>query len=491
MKLVVIGMDGAQVETLLRGWTPYLASIIDNGESFNLKEDLISRGWAEIAFGEYATVTGAMYDRPVLDGSYTWTDTFNLKNIPGLGDDVKPLWQVLNERGYKAGIMNVPTAYPAPQVDGFFVSGGGGGGRVSQEVATEQCYPSSVCDFLHDIGYILDERLGSLLFEKGLYEPALFFQRLDEMNQKRTTAFIELSKKHDIDFGFVVYRSVMTAETLALPEIDRQKAGEKNINKPFLDAVEKFYRDFDEHIRKLVEAFPEAEVILVSDHGTVPRRWSINLNAFLHQTGYQKTSVSRRKTYNLVTYFRHWIPVSVRKRLKGNQRIKTVYNSMTTFDPLHSLAFNNTRRNAIHGIYINDKRRFGGPVGESDKEALKENIMKDFNDHPEVLRHGLLAREPIAIEGKYSVYFPDIIVDMPDGYVPSNEGSEFVRRDCFPGNPIDLYELKGDEKIIVKGHYPLAVSKDKSWRTYPTSEKYDLRVVYDHVLASFSGYKNS
>lgn len=490
MRQIVIGMDGAQAETLLRGWTPCLASIVGHGESLPLKEDLISRGWAEIVLGKYATVTGAMYDRPVLDGSYNWTDKFNLNQIPGLGRDVRPFWQVLNERGYKTGIMNVPTTYPAPHVDGFFVSGGGGGGGVSQDVAAEQCYPSHIRSFLHDTGYILDERLESLLFVKGLYEPDLFFERLDEMNQKRTAAFMELARKQDIDLGFIVYRSTMTAETLVLPELDREKTGKTNINNSFLDAVKKFYRKLDEYIHKLVEAFPEAEVILVSDHGTVPRRWSVNLNAFLHETGYQKISLSRRKSYQFVTYFRHWIPVSVRKRLKGNPRIKTAYHSMTTFDPLHSLAFNNTRRNAIHGIYINDKRRFGGPVSESDMEALEEQILQDFNCHPDVLKHGLSARKPFKPEGKYSVYYPDIIVDMPEGYAPSNDEAAFIKRYSFPDRPIDLYALKGDEKWCVKGHYPLAVSKDKTWRAYPTSEKNDLRVVYDHVLASFPGHKN-
>jgi hypothetical protein len=51
----------------------------------------------------------------------------------------------------------------------------------------------------------VDERLPSLLDEKGLYEPVAFFNRLDEMNQRRTEVFIELANRYEIDFGFVVY----------------------------------------------------------------------------------------------------------------------------------------------------------------------------------------------------------------------------------------------------------------------------------------------
>jgi predicted AlkP superfamily phosphohydrolase/phosphomutase len=151
LKILVIGMDGVGIDTFIRGWTPYLASLIDSGTMVKLKEDLLSRGWLEIVTGQHAIKTGALYEGPVADGTLTWTDSFKLEDIPNLGIQVKPIWQVLNERGYKVGIMNIPTTYPAPKVDGFFISGGGGGGSISQEIAEEQCQPDGLMHILHGL----------------------------------------------------------------------------------------------------------------------------------------------------------------------------------------------------------------------------------------------------------------------------------------------------------------------------------------------------
>lgn len=486
MRMLLIGMDGAQSETFRRGWTPFLESIIDNGTSLSLKEDLISRGWAEIMTGEHAIVTGAMYERPIMDGTHKWTDKFKMDDIPGLGSSIKPLWQVLNERGYSVGIMNVPTTYPAPEVNGFFVSGGGGGGPISQDITTEQCHPASIKERLNGMAYILDERLPSLLSEKGLYQPDAFFHRLGEMTQKRTGAFIELSRQHKIDFGFVVYRSSVTTETLLLPELQRYCEGDTNVNRDFLNAAERFYRAFDEQMRRLIQTFPEAEVALVSDHSMVPRRWSVNPNAFLVEKGYQKRSVTGRGIFDFVKSLRHLIPYSIRRKLKDNPSIKSAYESMITFDPHDSLAFNITLTNAIHGIYINDKERFGGPVEPSDVSSLQDSIIRDFNQHPIAVEHGLSASKP-EIGGECSKLFPDIIIEMPDGYAPSNVQPRFITEYLCPVKPMDLKKMRYDKRISVKGHHPLAVIMKGGWLVHPSSEKADLRLVYDHVLATFHG----
>jgi predicted AlkP superfamily phosphohydrolase/phosphomutase len=133
MKLLTIGMDGVHADTFNRGWTPFIKSLIDGGHGLTLHEDLISRGWSEIMFGKHAYDTGALYEGPLMASSPKWSDKFKLEDVPAIGVDTKPIWQVLNERGYRVGIMNIPTTFPAPKVDGFFVSGGGGGGPVSKE----------------------------------------------------------------------------------------------------------------------------------------------------------------------------------------------------------------------------------------------------------------------------------------------------------------------------------------------------------------------
>ena len=173
MKLLTIGMDGVHADTFNRGWTPFIKSLIDRGHGLTLHEDLISRGWSEIMLGKHAYDTGALYEGPLMGGSLKWSDKFKLEDVPALGVDIKPIWQVLNERGYRVGIMNIPTTFPAPKVDGFFVSGGGGGGPISKEASPYQCHPTELVTELNDGGYIVDQRNETLLGEAGLYDPKI------------------------------------------------------------------------------------------------------------------------------------------------------------------------------------------------------------------------------------------------------------------------------------------------------------------------------
>jgi len=486
MKMLVIGMDGAQESTFKRGWTPYIESLIEKGQSLQLKEDLISRGWAEIMTGQHAINTGMLYEQPIADGTHAWTEKCKLNNIPGIGLSVKPVWDVVSELGFRVGVMNVPTTYPAPKVDGFFVSGGGGGGPVTQDINMEQCYPKSIKNILSDDGYIVDERLVSLLSEKKLYKPAQFFSRLQEMNEKRTQSFIDLSKGNNIDFGFLVYRSTVTAETFLLPQIDLFKERKNNLEGCFFEAAESFYRHFDEQVKMLVNTFPDAKVVLVSDHSMTTRNWSVNSNAFLVDSGFQEKSASRRGAFDFVKSFKHWIPHFIRQKMKNNPNIRTAYESMITFDPKTSRAFSMAFSTGAHGIYINDKVRFGGPVKFEEKEWLIAEIIRQFNEFPESIKHGFKAHRKPDIKSECIDAFPDIILELPDGYLTTNEYPDFIKKHSLPDLLYDFTTVEKTGNYCIKGRQPLAVNVDGPWNVVPTSESQDLRGVYDHVVSYFN-----
>ncbi|MBM9538607.1 alkaline phosphatase family protein [Desulfobulbus alkaliphilus] len=486
MKTLVIGMDGAQLGTFQRGWTPFIQSLIEErGTPLDLKEDLISRGWAEIITGEHALTTGAMYERPLMGGTHRWTDKLCLADIEVMNLNVKPIWKALNEKGYRVGIMNVPTTFPAPQVDGFFVSGGGGGGGLSQRVTPEQCHPKRLSAMLNDQNYILDERLPSLLGEKQLFEPKEFFDRLDEVNTRRTASFINLVQKEAVDFGFVVYRSsIVTTETLLLPELQRQAEGHE-ANQKFIEQAHRLYTRFDNHIRQLVETFPAAQVVLVSDHAMAPRKWSVNFNAFLVEQGFQQASSSRRGLFDAVKSVRHLIPRAIRQRLKSSAAIKSAYQSLITFDPKHSQAFNITFTNATHGFYVNDHERFGGPVPSHQVTSIQNQLVETLNRHPVAREHGFKATAKTAKGTVPADQFPDVVVEMPDGYAPSNGSPGFVTEYTVGREPIDLRVMGKDRRVSAKAHHPLAVVVNASWQIAPNPDKADLRLVYDQIMASF------
>lgn len=486
MQVLMIGMDGVKAETFDRGWTPFIKSIIDKGHHLQLKEDLISRGWSEIMLGEHAISTGALYEGPVANGTLAWTEKFRLGDVPGLGKNIKPIWQVLNERGHRVGVMNVPTTFPAPDVDGFFVSGGGGGGPISQDASAEQCYPKGLESWLNEAGYIVDERLPSLLGEKGLYEPRAFFERLDRMNQKRTQTFIQLARQHDIDFGFVVYKSSpVTAETLLPPELEKKESELGEINELFISAAEDFYRKFDRHIQSLVESFPDANVILVSDHSMATRRYAVNANAFLVESGFQTHSTGKQGLFRTVKSVKHLLPRWLKQSLKRKPGIKSAYQSMVTFDARKSRAFSQSFSNGAHGIYVNDHERFGGPVNPREVDNLADQIVREFNSHPDSRKYGFHAyRKSEVRDDQVAQKYPDIVLDLPDGFQTSSFFPQFVRQTDLPKEPFDLRDMKKDPRTVGKAHEPLAVCVDGKWNAGDSANN-DLTVVYHHLLDYF------
>lgn len=485
MKMLVIGMDGVDANDFNRGWTPFISSLLDRGQHIPLKEDLITRGWSEIILGGNARTTGAFYDRPAGEGRFEWTDSFRIVDVPGLGRDVKPIWQVLNERGSRVGIMNVPTTFPAAAVEGFFVSGGGGGGAVTQDVNPEQCYPTEVRGELQRSGYILDERLGSLLFEKQLKQPDEFFDRLSEMASRRTSAFIELAGMHSIDFGLLVYRATMVAETVIKPALSSNTSEQRGQEMEF--AAESFYRNLDKNVKRLVEAFPGSEFVFVSDHGTALREYSVNFNSFLRQYEYQKLKKTGRALYQFFSIARHWIPRSLKARLKKKQAIARSYASVTPIDLGSALAFNNTRRNEIHGIFVNDEIRFGGPVKVTEISGIASQIVAQINSDPISISHGISAYCNEDLGAHFSRSYPDVIVELPDGYLPSNDADSYVEAYGITGEPWNLGAMRGDEKHCIKSHQPLCVTTNLNANVSGVSTKKNLGWLYDYILIRLEG----
>lgn len=493
MKVLLIGMDGAHIDVFDRGWTPHTSSIIKKGTQIAIRNDLISRGWLEIVTGKHASVTGAMYDNPKANATYEWNLKFSINDIPGINHYVKPIWQVLSEKEYRVGIMNVPTVYPAPKVNGFFISGGGGGGPVVEKATPELCYPEETLTTLQKNDYIVDERIVQLVVEKKLDTPSLIFEELAKKNNKRTTSFIELAKNYNIDFGFVVYKtSSVTAETILAPEWTKVENNAESIDEETVNALKVYYQSFDHEIKRLQDAFPEAEMIFVSDHGTITRTHTVNLNIFLQNYNFQSPLPGKGLKKALIEYAKKVIPFSLKVKLQKLKPIKSAIESVATFDTAISYAFSHTKNDWTHGIFINDEKRFKGPVLEKDIDKIRHEIIQAFNSDPTSQQHGLFAH-PVNKNPENSInYFPDIIVTLPSGYLTNNASNEFVKKFSRPNGVSSLSSVLRGDIIAMKSHEPLAVDCGKNaHKSKQAFDGRDLTAIYDLVLKKFDINRNS
>lgn len=489
MKVLLVGMDGAHIDVFKRGWTPFISSLIEKGNQLNIKNDLISRGWLEITTGEHASKTGAMYDNPKMNGTHDWNLKFSINDIPGLGTDIKPIWQRLNEHGFKVGVMNLPTVFPAPKIDGFFVSGGGGGAPVVEKAIAELCYPEEILEILTKNDYIVDERTVQLVVDKKLDTPDLMMSELAKKNSIRTKSFVELANKYKIDFGFVIYKtSSVTAETIVAPEWKKVLNKDSSVDDETISALKSYYQKFDNEIKKLKEAFPETEIIFTADHGTIARTHSINLNVFLQNKQFQQpANASNNLKKVIIEKLKKVIPFSLKVKLQKFSSVKKAVDTVVNFDNMNSLAFSHTKNDWNHGIYINDKKRFGGPVESKDIQKIKEEIITAFNAHEDVIKHNLQAYSLKEKMESPIEFFPDIVIDIPSGYVTNNASNEFIKEFKRPDGISSLSSILRGDMISLKAHEPLSV--DCGNFTEEDKKIYDgrnLTAIYDLILQKFN-----
>lgn len=485
MKVILVGMDGCSEGVFNRGWTPFISSLLKGHKQLDIYNDLLSRGWLEIATGQHATMTGALYDLPTKEKNLNWTNEFKLGDIPNLGNKVKPIWQALNENGYKVGIMNLPTTFPAPKVDGFFVSGGGGGAPVTADVQESLCYPKEIKEYLNNSGYIIDERLYQLMAEKELSSPSDIMDRLSFKNSKRTEAFIHLSKQESVDFGFVVYKtSSVFAETFYNTELVRSANTQNAQDTAMLDAVEKYYNNFDDEIRKLREAFPDAEIVFVSDHGSTARKYSINPNVLLNEHGLYFNEVKKSATKLLVNKIKEVIPFKLKAYLKKSSLVKYKNVGSVSFSS-GTKAFCKTVGDWVHGIYIYDER-FSGPVEPGEKAELVNNIVDIVNNDPIYKTHNIKAVSQLEYKSTDNAIFPDVILLVENGYLTDDRVKNKLEEFKSPKVQSTLASITKGNILNIKSHSPIFMASNEFLnRLEKLERKGDLTEVYKAICEYF------
>ena len=480
MKFLVIGMDGAHVGSFQRGWTPFMAKLMENGDVLSLKEDLISRGWSNIIFGEDAEKTGALYDKPIMNSNYEWSLKYKVADVDYHETNCRPVWEDLQLKGYKVGLMNIPTVFPAPKVNGFCVSGGGGGGPVLQDPIAELCWPRDILNYLLEIGYIVDERPNSLFVEKRFENVKQVFDRFIEMNTKRTEAFISLSKSKSVDFGFLVYRSTFLSEMLILAEISAAEQSNNEADEELISAARTYYSHLDSMLQNLCEAFPDAKVVFTSDHGSVAPKHSFNPNALLRELEFQPRS-SKSQSASVMRKVKKFVPMSLRKKIKSNKSIAKSWARLSVAPPNGSLAFSAILGSWRHGIFINDSERFGGPIDRNKIDEYTTQVIDAINMHQTARKHGVVARLPNLGRKERSKFFPDIILSMDDTVVSTNISTEVFSKFDYPIGPLGIKSVTDGQLLVVKSEKALCVAHRFKF-SETSRQKSNLTVVHDAVI---------
>ncbi|MBI5826138.1 MAG: alkaline phosphatase family protein [Deltaproteobacteria bacterium] len=389
-KVFVIGIDGAPY-TLMKeyaeaGILPSIGSILSRGFTLNQMDasipDVSSTSWTSFMTGVNPGEHGIYGFMELKEGGYKLS-------FPSFDNVLAPaVWEILGNtaggktstlferrggainRAVRSIVLNVPQTFPARPMNGVLTAG-----FVCPDFK-KGTYPESAYGYLSSIGYMPD-----IDAAKAADKPEEFFDDAFLALEKRVEAF-----EHYLDgpeWGLFI--GVIT-------ETDR-------IHHFFFDAARdpshryherfvSFYRKMDSAIGRLFERFMSKTngkgfFMTMSDHGFVPIKKEVYVNAWLRENGL--LSLNTRNDYY--------------EQVEGGSRAFAM-------DPAR--------------IYINTEKRYpSGSVKESDREKIAAEIksgleaMTDIDGSPVIKRvyenrelySGLAARKG-----------PDLVCVANDGY---------------------------------------------------------------------------
>ena len=493
MKLLMIGIDGGTKEILEHMPMPFTHKLFAKAKSKTLKEDLLSRGWAEILTGEHAATTKGYYLMPFNDKSYRFSRSYS-KNDMLRSKKVTPLWQKINEEGSSVGILNVPTTGPAEKVNGFLVAGGGGGLGGSNSIAPSMVFPREHKQLLEKNNYIFDIRLPA-----GSHQFSTFANDITTAQEIQSQTFIELSEIHNPDFGFHCFRMTTELQYLARSEIEfyienvKQQVNSKNYPEPQNNIQKKLvehYISMDKCIEKMFTSLNPENFMFVADHSTSLYKYDVNMDVWLESNGFLKSLGSKRTFLAKVGNKLAKKTNSLKAKLNLEKAWPTYRVPSTKFSKRKTKAFGIFyEAGNFGGIYINDHTRFGGPVKtKTEIDSLVTEICSTFNNSKEAQDHNLRARPyKNRFEGEeFTHLMPEIEIDKDDSIYFSCRCSKFIESNSNYGPvPEDLTNVRYPFTGI-KGRDPIFVYNNALEEYICEDDPCDLRLAYKVASRLFS-----
>jgi len=268
-KLLVVGLDGASWDLL----DPWIAS----GELPNLAALRNTGTWAEtrsrlppVTFPNWKCYSSGK--DPGGFGVF-WFEDVDLKTgridvMNGSNFDTAELWDYLNDEGWTAGVVNMPTMYPPRAIDGVVVAGGPDAVEGEyRSISSGYTSPPALAEELEDrFDYrVHPDPLLSSNDERGAEVDAIL-----ELLETRFEVATTLMDERDLDFVHVTLFYLNVLHHFFWDD------------EPCLRA----WRLVDEWLGRL-DGRDDLNLVLMSDHGSAATTTEFYVNEWLAENGYQ------------------------------------------------------------------------------------------------------------------------------------------------------------------------------------------------------------
>jgi len=432
LKLLIIGLDGATPQVffplLEGGKLPAFSMLLQNGVRGNLESTippLTPTAWTTMMTGVSPASHGLFDFIALKPGSYDLQFTnVRSRRAPSI-------WRLLNERGYRVGVFNVPMTYPPEKVDAFLISG-----LDTPDPESDFVYPSELKKELRQkFGRIpLDPRHLGYMRTDELRLKAL--NELKEIERLRLEIFKYLLEKHQLDVAMIVFTATDTVQHFFWHYFDPSHPwhGDTKKGYDFHNAVNDIYCHIDGLVGSLLrlpEIGPDTQVMVMSDHGFGPTGVDVFYpNRLLSRLGLLDVRTPAAGCLSWMdNLLRRAMPPSLKTMLAARMpALRSWWEQQAS--ALKGINWSRTRAFALEilalplGYWINDRNRF--PQG----------TVKDSLEYERVCREIIAALKEYNItgihkkeifSGPYLDFIPDIIIDW------WSSGLTFGR--SFPASP--------------------------------------------------------
>lgn len=262
-RVLIVGLDGATFDILdpmmAEGFMPHLAGLMSEGTSGVLestKPPITPAAWTTFMTGKgpgrHGIVDFEKYDAGT--HSLSFNSTFEIRE--------KTIWEMLSEKGFRVGSLNLPMTYPPSPVNGFLVSG-----FETPGTHAEFTYPPELKDDI--LRRWPDYSFGTRWRRRALGGEEVFESNLrhikDSFHQGGELARM-LGEKYGWDAMMVLFKLVDNLQHKAWKYLDPRTSGRYPARAA---KVAGCFRDLDQVIAELADYAEsrEATLLIMSDHG--------------------------------------------------------------------------------------------------------------------------------------------------------------------------------------------------------------------------------
>ena len=263
----------------------------------------------------YSAFTGVDPGTHGIIGFFTIDNQYKFRYYSARDRKVDPVWIILSRYGKKSIVVNVPLTYPPDKINGFMV---GDDERYGAPMK-EHVYPEYIYDIVKKAKNLVD------IYMENTPEKAL--EKLYENIVRRGEAVRKLMERLDWDLVIVVYREpdYVMHKFLGLEKIP---GGDLEAKRKYSKVPHKVLSLLNDELNKYMELLdPNDHIIIMSDHGHMPRKYKFSINLFLqnnagmvrlkygnHRGRIIKTGTFRK--YNLIKKIWYRTPYGVRLKIK-------------------------------------------------------------------------------------------------------------------------------------------------------------------------------